>query len=78
MVSPSYVAETTYVPATVGVQVQLALVEDSDDVVQRILFDASLNKTTPVAPAVTVATKVIEAPASGVVLEAEKVVVVTA
>jgi hypothetical protein len=43
-----------------------------------MLFDPSLNKTTPVAPAVTVATKVIEAPASGVVLEAEKVVVVTA
>ena len=45
---------------------------------QRILFDASLNKTTPVAPDVTVATKVTEVPASGAVLEAEKVVVVTA
>ena len=71
-------ARTTKSPALEGVQEQFALPDERFPEVHKVLLEASLKVTVPVAPAVTEAVKVTEVPKVGVVDEAVNVVVVFA
>ena len=69
---------TTKSPTPEGVQEQFALPEDRFPVVHKVLLEASLKVTVPVAPVVTVAVRVTAVPKVGVVEDAVNVVVVFA
>ena len=71
-------ARTTNSPALEGVQEQFALPEERFPVVHKVLLEASLKVTVPVAPVVTVAVRVTAVPKVGVVEDAVNVVVVFA
>jgi hypothetical protein len=69
---------TTKSPTPEGVQEQFALPDERFPVVHKVLFEASLKVTVPVAPVVTLAVKVTAVPKVGVVDDAVNVVVVFA
>jgi hypothetical protein len=71
-------ARTTKSPALEGVQEQFALPDERFPEVHKVLLEASLNVTVPVAPVVTLAVKVTAVPNAGVVDDAISVVVVFA
>jgi hypothetical protein len=71
-------ARTTKSPALEGVQEQFALPDERFPEVHKVLLEASLNVTVPVAPVVTLAVKVTAVPNAGVVDDAISVVVVLA
>jgi hypothetical protein len=71
-------ARTTKSPALEGVQEQFALPDERFPEVHKVLLEASLNVTVPVAPVVTLAVKVTAVPNAGVVDDAVNVVVVFA
>jgi hypothetical protein len=71
-------ARTTKSPTPEGVQEQFALPEERFPVVHKVLLEASLKVTVPVAPVVTVAVRVTAVPKVGVVDDAVNVVVVFA
>ncbi len=71
-------ARTTKSPALEGVQEQFAFPDERFPVVHKVVFEASLKVTVPVAPAVTAAVNVTAVPKVGVVDDAVNVVVVFA